>query len=68
MIAIQLFDFDAFNKININFGETFSELFGGGKASLVLSDELDVLESDIEINGRHLILQKAFFYEILPCK
>ena len=38
-----------FNKININFGETFSELFGGGKASLVLSDELDVLESDIEL-------------------
>ncbi len=38
-----------FNKININFGETFSELFGGGKASLVLSDELDVLESDIDI-------------------
>ena len=38
-----------FNKINLNFGETFSELFGGGKASLVLSNELDVLESDIEI-------------------
>ena len=38
-----------FNKININFGETFAELFGGGKASLVLSDELDVLESDIDI-------------------
>ncbi len=38
-----------FNKININFGETFSELFGGGKAELVLTDELDVLECDIEI-------------------
>ncbi len=38
-----------FNKINLNFGETFSELFAGGKASLVLTDETDVLESDIEI-------------------
>jgi chromosome segregation protein len=38
-----------FNNINIKFGETFSELFGGGKASLVLSDEIDVLECDIDI-------------------
>lgn len=39
---------EQFNKINLSFGETFTELFGGGKASLVLSDE-NVLECDIEI-------------------
>ncbi len=39
---------EQFNKINQSFGETFTELFGGGKASLVLSDE-NVLECDIEI-------------------
>ena len=38
-----------FDKINFSFGETFSELFGGGKASLVLTDENDVLECDIDI-------------------
>ena len=38
-----------FDKINFCFGETFAELFGGGKASLVLTDENDVLECDIDI-------------------
>lgn len=40
---------ERFDKINFSFGQTFSELFGGGKASLVLSDENDVLECDIDI-------------------
>lgn len=40
---------ESFNKINAHFGETFSELFGGGKAELRLENELDLLECDIEI-------------------
>lgn len=32
---------DAFQKINDNFQETFSDLFGGGKAELVLTDNPD---------------------------
>lgn len=40
---------DSFNKINSYFGETFSELFGGGKAELRLENELDILECNIEI-------------------
>ncbi len=40
---------EQFQKINIAFGETFAELFGGGKAELVLEDEMNVLECDIEI-------------------
>lgn len=39
---------EQFNKINASFGETFTELFGGGKASLVLTDD-NVLECDIDI-------------------
>ena len=40
---------EQFDKINLSFGQTFAELFGGGKASLVLTDESDVLECDIDI-------------------
>jgi chromosome segregation protein len=40
---------DAFAVINENFQGTFSTLFGGGRASLALLDENDVLESGIEV-------------------
>ncbi|MBR3144715.1 MAG: chromosome segregation protein SMC [Clostridia bacterium] len=41
-----------FNKINENFSKTFKDLFGGGTASLVLSDPENVLESGIDIIAR----------------
>jgi chromosome segregation protein len=40
---------EAFVAINRNFQETFSTLFGGGRAGLTLLDETDPLESGIEI-------------------
>lgn len=40
---------EQFNRINSCFGQTFIELFGGGKAELRLENERDVLGSDIEI-------------------
>jgi chromosome segregation protein len=40
---------EAFAAINQNFQETFSTLFGGGRAGLALIDESDPLESGIEI-------------------
>ncbi len=40
---------EQFTKINRYFGETFSELFDGGKAELILEDEHNVLECPIEI-------------------
>ncbi len=40
---------EQFKMINKNFGEVFKELFGGGKAELILSDEQNVLECGIEI-------------------
>ncbi len=39
-----------FKKINENFAETFSQLFGGGKANLALTNPDDVLTSGIEIS------------------
>ena len=38
-----------FKIINRNFGEVFSELFGGGKAELKLADENNILECGIDI-------------------
>ncbi len=40
---------DTFEKIRVNFAEMFTELFGGGKANLILTDESDPLESGIDI-------------------
>lgn len=41
---------EGFARINENFAKTFTELFGGGQASLSLSDPENVLESGIDIN------------------
>jgi chromosome segregation protein len=43
---------ETFEKIRDNFRLMFVEVFGGGKADLILSDENDVLESGIEIVAR----------------
>jgi chromosome segregation protein len=43
---------ETFEKIRENFRAMFSEVFGGGKADLILSDANDVLESGIEIVAR----------------
>ncbi len=41
---------ESFRVINSNFKEIFVELFGGGKAELILSDPENILESGIEIS------------------
>jgi len=43
---------ETFEKIRDNFRLMFTEVFGGGKADLILSDQNDVLESGIEIVAR----------------
>jgi chromosome segregation protein len=43
---------DTFELVRRNFQEMFGELFGGGKANLLLVDDLDPLESGIEIIAR----------------
>jgi len=40
---------DTFAQVRLNFQEMFAELFGGGKANLLLVDDADPLESGIEI-------------------
>ena len=42
---------EQFNKINNNFKQVFHELFGGGRAELVLQDENNVLECGIDIKA-----------------
>jgi chromosome segregation protein len=43
---------EAFTEINQRFDVTFKQLFGGGRASLSLIDEDDILESGIDINAQ----------------
>ncbi len=40
---------EKFEQLNIEFGKTFTELFGGGKAELILVDPEDVLGCGIDI-------------------
>ena len=40
---------EQFKKINKNFNDVFVELFGGGKAELILDDENNILECGIDI-------------------
>lgn len=41
---------EALEKINEQFGKVFTELFGGGRASISVSDTEDILECGIDIN------------------
>jgi chromosome segregation protein len=43
---------ETFEQVKANFQEMFTELFGGGKASLKLMDESDPLECGIEIEAK----------------
>jgi chromosome segregation protein len=43
---------ETFAKIRENFQRTFTEIFGGGKADLILVNEGDILESGIDIVAR----------------
>ena len=43
---------ERFNQINVHFGTVFSDLFGGGKAELVLTDPQDILHSGIEMHAQ----------------
>ncbi len=48
-VMTEMFE-DNFKKLNKTFGETFSDLFGGGKAEIRLSDPDDILGSGVEID------------------
>ncbi len=43
---------ERFRQINVQFGEVFRDLFGGGKAELVLTDPDDILNSGIEMHAQ----------------
>jgi len=43
---------ETFEKIRVNFQANFPDMFGGGKADLVLTESDDVLESGVEIMAR----------------
>ena len=43
---------ERFKQINKNFNDVFKELFGGGKAELVLQDEQNLLECGIDIKAQ----------------
>ena len=43
---------DTFNKVNEQFQEMFKQLFGGGSAKLVLTNDEDILDAGIEIIAR----------------
>jgi chromosome segregation protein len=43
---------ETFERIRVNFQEMYTELFGGGRANLLLSNEADPLECGIEIIAR----------------
>ena len=43
---------ERFNQINVHFGAVFNDLFGGGKAELVLTDPQDILHSGIEMHAQ----------------
>ena len=43
---------EKFKKINKNFNDVFKELFGGGKAELILQDEENLLECGIDIKAQ----------------
>ncbi len=49
VIMKEMFE-ENFTKLNKKFGETFSDLFGGGKAGIRLSDPSDILGSGVEID------------------
>ena len=75
---------DEFFKLNENFKEVFQDLFSGGSAHLELSDNLNILESGIEIKvnppgkkfkslsllsgGERAFVAIAIFFAILKCR
>lgn len=75
---------ETFKRVNDTFGRLFSDLFGGGKAELVLCDPDDPLDSGVEImacppgkrqqnmmlmsSGERALSAIAFLMALLACK